>query len=314
MSKIWVLAYYHLVDIDDPKQEMKEHKRFCAQHDLMGRIYIAKHGINGQMSGSPEGAKAYMEWMEGRDLFKGVHFKIHHWHEHCFPRMQIKVKPKVVALDQDINFETVGDHISPKEWKEHLESNNRPLLLDVRNDYEWEIGRFKGCEKPPCNTFRDFDEWAGNLQESVDPKKTPVMMYCTGGIRCELFSSMLKLRGFDQVYQLKGGVINYGLEEGSDHWEGKLFVFDDRMAVPLDEKNTDVIGKCHHCGTPNDSYFNCANMDCNKLFLCCTECVQTHKGCCGDSCATLSSDRIRPVNHQQPHKPFRKWYNYLSKK
>lgn len=307
-EEIIVLAFYHIVPIENPKQEMKEQKRFCAQHNLQGRVYIADHGINGQMSGDREGAKAYMEWMHQRELFHDVHFKLHNWHEHCFPRMQIKVKPKVVACDHPVNWQHRGKHLSPKEWKAFLDQENPPPVLDARNDYEWEIGRFKGAKKPPCGTFRDFDRWASDLKQEHDPKK-PILMYCTGGIRCELFSSMLQERGFEEVYQLQGGVINYGLEEGAKHWDGKLFVFDDRMAVPISEEETAVIGRCSLCQTPCDTYYNCANMDCNELFIACPDCLQTHQGCCQASCAT--QERVRPLDEQQPSKPFKKWYNYL---
>ena len=110
------------------------------------------------------------------------------------------------------------------------------LILDVRNDYEWKIGRFEGSELPPLETFREFPAYAKKLKEERDPKTTSVMMYCTGGIRCEFFSALMKKEGFEKVVQLDGGVIHYGLKEGSDHWEGKLFVFDDRLAVPMGEK------------------------------------------------------------------------------
>lgn len=201
-----------------------------------------------------------------------------------------------------------GEHVSPKQWKEMIEKKDGHILLDVRNDYEWKIGHFEGAELPPCETFRDFKEYADGLREKVDPTKTPVMMYCTGGIRCELYSSILKERGFDKVYQLDGGVINYGLKEGSDHWLGKLFVFDDRLAVPISKKEVPVIGKCQFCQKPNDTYLNCANMDCNNLFLCCKDCMQEYKGCCKEECK--NAERVRPYQEHSAHKPFRKKHNY----
>ncbi len=139
-------------------------------------------------------------------------------------------------------------------------------------------------------------------------------MYCTGGIRCELYSSILKERGFDNVFQLQGGIINYGLEQGSKHWNGKVFVFDDRLAVPISDEPTKIIGTCHHCNTPNESYLNCANIDCNNLFLCCPECLQKLQGCCSENCK--HAERVRPFHQESAHKPFRKWYEYsdVSKK
>ena len=189
-----------------------------------------------------------------------------------------------------------------------LESNDDHIVIDVRNDYEWKVGHFDGAVTPPLSTFREFRDYAKELQDKIDPKNTKVMMYCTGGIRCELYSSLLKEEGIEKVYQLDGGVINYGLKEGSKHWHGKLFVFDDRMTVPISDEESEVIGKCHHCSAPTDDYYNCANMDCNHLFLCCSKCLMDLKGCCKTECR--EAPRVRPFEHQNPHKPFRKRYQY----
>lgn len=297
-----VLAYYHFSKIADPHAEVKMHKRFFEGRDVTCRIYISEQGMNGQASGSRADAIAYMEWMHSRPEFKDVWFKIHGHHENVFPRITVKYRPQLVALDEEVDLEDTGEHVPPEEWKKMLSNEPEKVLLDVRNDYEWKIGHFEGAELPPCETFRDFKDYADTLKETVDPKKTPVMMYCTGGIRCELYSAILKKKGFDRVYQLDGGIINYGLKEGNSHWLGKLFVFDDRLSVPLSEKDGTVIGKCRHCESPNDTYYNCANMDCNELFLCCPDCAAQYAGCCQESCK--DAPRVRP--YQASHKPFRR--------
>lgn len=307
--EFFVLAYYHFTPIANPQQEVDAHKEFFKDRQITSRIYISKDGINGQMSGIRADAEAYMRWMHAKEDFKGMPFKIHPHHENVFPRQIVKLRKQLVALDEEVNLEDGGEHVSPARWKELLESDEKPLLLDVRNSYEWEVGRFEGAECPPCETFREFKDYAQNLGKQVDPKKTPVMMYCTGGIRCELYSSLLRKGGFEEVYQLDGGIINYGLKEGSDHWLGKLFVFDDRLTVPISDEPAPVIGTCHVCKTPNESYFNCANMDCNRLFLCCADCLKKWSGCCCERCH--QAPHVRPYNHQNPHKPFRRWYNYF---
>lgn len=304
-----VLAYYHLDPIQHPEQEVLTHKRFFEGRDVTSRIYISEQGINGQMSASTTDAHAYMEWMKSRPEFPGIQFKLHTHHEHVFPRKTVKYRKQLVAVDAYVDLAKRGEHVSPQLWKEMMETENNRVLLDVRNDYEWKIGHFEGAELPPCETFREFKAYADKLSTEVDTKKTPVMMYCTGGIRCELYSSILKEKGFERVYQLDGGVINYGLKQGNDHWLGKLFVFDDRLAVPLCDKETKVIGKCHHCGAADDHYYNCANMDCNALFLCCPECLKQFSGCCQEACQ--HAPRLRPYQHQNPHKPFRRWHHYL---
>lgn len=308
-SQYFVLAYYHFTSIPDPHQEVATHKAFFKNCQLTSRIYISEQGINGQMSGIQKDAEAYMKWMHSNPLFENMPFKIHTYHEQVFPRQTIKYRKQLVALDEEVDLSQIGKHVAPAEWKALLKSEEKPMLLDVRNDYEWEVGRFEGAVCPPCATFREFKEYAAELKSEVDPQTTPVMMYCTGGIRCELYSSLLLKEGFKTVYQLDGGIINYGLKEGSDHWLGKLFVFDDRLTVPISEEEAPIIGKCYHCQTSIESYYNCANMDCNRLFLCCSTCLKQFQGCCSTGCQT--APRVRPYHHQNDHKPFRKWYHYF---
>jgi UPF0176 protein len=142
------------------------------------------------------------------------------------------------------------------------------------------------------------------LKKERDPKKTKVMMYCTGGIRCEFYSAVMKKEGFEQVYQLDGGVIQYGLDEGQSQWEGKLFVFDDRLVVPISGEAAPSIAVCKHCQISSDVYYNCANMDCNDLFVSCPECLKRMRGCCSEKC---QAGRVRSIAEDANPKPFRKW-------
>lgn len=311
-SPFLILAYYLFVPIHDPLGEVQAHQNFLKNRQITCRIYISEQGINGQLSGEREDTEAYMEWMQANPLFAKVSFKIHGYHENVFPRQTVKYRQKLVALDEEIDFAQTGEHVSPERWKALLTSETSPLLLDIRNDYEWSVGHFKGAISPPCSTFREFKQYMETLTEQVNPQETPVMMYCTGGIRCELFSSLLLKKGFKKVYQLEGGIINYGLKQGSDHWLGKLFVFDDRLVVPISDQPTPVVGQCEHCQTPNESYYNCANMDCNHLFLCCPSCLEQLDGCCSSPCQT--APRRRPYQQQNAHKPFRKWFHYFKDK
>ncbi len=299
-----VLAYYSVDGLEDPHAEVVRHQEFFKTRDFKGRIYISEQGINGQASASKEHAEEYMEWMQADPRFARMPFKVHEVKEHAFPKMTVKYRKQLVAIDCEVDFSKRGEAVSPERWKQMLEERNgQTIVLDVRNDYEWKIGHFEGSELPKLETFREFPEYAKKLKEERDPKDTVVMMYCTGGIRCEFYSALMKNEGFENVYQLEGGVIQYGLEKGSEHWKGKLFVFDDRLVVPLGEEAAAPISACAHCATPNDVYYNCANMDCNELFLCCPDCLKKHQGCCCTEC--LQEDRIRP--YQETAKPFRKW-------
>lgn len=296
-----VLAYYALLPIEDPHAEVAKHKEFFKSRDFTGRIYLSEEGINGQSCGLKSQAEEYQEWLLSDPRFANVQFKVHSSSEHVFPKMTVKYRKQLVAIDCKVDFSKRGQPLSPSEWKKMLEEKGKEtLLLDVRNDYEWELGHFEGAELPTLQQFRQFPEYVKELKERCDPLQTPVMMYCTGGIRCEYYSSMLIQEGFQKVYQLDGGVIQYGLEQGSQHWKGKLFVFDDRLTVPLSQEH-EVIGTCSYCAKENDVYYNCANMDCNELFFCCLECLRAHKGCCSEGC---EQGRVRPFH--ETAKPFRK--------
>jgi UPF0176 protein len=335
-----VLAYYYFANIENPREEVEIHKRYLADKDFSSRIYISEEGINGQACGLKEHAEAYMNWMKGRELFSGIKFKIHNHHEHIFPRKDIKFRNQLVAMDTKVDLKKTGVLLSSREWRKMLKKEDKKVLVDVRNDYEWNIGHFKGAELPELKNFREFREYAEDLKQKTS-LDTPVMMYCTGGIRCEYYSSYLLEKGFNKVYHLDGGVLGYRLEnerdegyiienknenkgaeigndksyfveekeilncneknnmeskamgnqlkegqlEEDEFWVGKIFVFDDRLAVPLNEKiKSPTISECLFCKTNVDKYFNCANALCNKLFICCTACIAKSQGCCSDAC------------------------------
>ena len=303
----YVLAFYLFTSIEDPHAEVAKHHAFFEGRDIKSRIYISEHGINAQMSALKSHALEYIEWMRQDERFAKIDFKIHTYHEQVFPRATVKYRKQLVALDHDANPQEGGEHVSAARWKEMLqEKDEKVLLLDVRNDYEWKIWHFDGAVKPQLDLFRKFPAYVQELKKSCDPKETKVMMYCTGGIRCELYSALMKKEGFEQVYQLDGWVIKYGLQEGNSEWKGKLFVFDDRLAVPIaEQEEAEVISSCICCKEPCDTYYNCANMDCNELFLCCPSCAESSAGCCSSSCK--EAPRVRPYHatNQRP-KPFRR--------
>ena len=158
-----ILAYYYFTPIADPHQEIAAHQAFFKGRDLTSRIYLSENGINGQMSGIRADIEAYMEWMHANPLFENMPFKIHPYHENVFPRQTIKYRKQLVALDEEVDLSRIGEHVSPAQWKELLQREEKPVLLDVRNDYEWEVGRFDGAVCPPCETFREFRAYAEEL-------------------------------------------------------------------------------------------------------------------------------------------------------
>lgn len=309
MADYQILAFYQYCAIEFPKREVKRHKKFLETLDARCRVYIAQNGINAQMSFASQDAKKYIDWLKEDPRFADTMVKSDPYHEHVFPKVTVKERKQLVALDENPDIALGGKHLPPEEWGKMLEKRDEnTLIIDVRNLYESEIGHFEGAERPPLHSFRDFPAYAEKLTQEKDPQNTKVMMYCTGGIRCETFSALLKEKGFQNVFQLEGGVIHYGHKMGNQHWKGKLFVFDDRLSVPISEEEHPLISKCRFCDVLCDTYYNCANMDCNELFLCCAECGEKQKGTCSKKCQ--ESERLRPYEKADRPKPFRKWYHY----
>lgn len=304
-----VLAFYHIVKLENPQELINKHRKLFKQLDITCRLYISEDGINGQMSASPAASIIYQEWLKSVEELKNVEFKIHYYHEHCFPRQQIKYRKQLVALDAPVDFNFRANHVSSQEWKNMLETKDEnTLVIDVRNRYESKVGYFEGSELPQVDTTREFQAYTEELKQRVDPDKINVYMCCTGGIRCELYSAYMAQSGFKNIHQLDGGIIKYGLEQGNKHWKGKLFVFDDRMVVPISDDPAECVGQCHYCQTSSDVYYNCANTDCNELFLSCPSCIEKELGACCHACKT--APRLRPFDKKQGSKPFRKKHHY----
>ncbi len=304
-----VFAFYHFLtppeSIEDPQKLIKDHKKFFEGKDVKGRIYINEEGINGQMSIHEKDAESYVGWLHTFPFFKDVEFKVHLHPEHAFAKLTVKYRKQLVALDTKVDLRLAGEHLCSEKWSEMIkEKNDNTILIDVRNNYEWKVGHFEGALLPDLENFRDFGEYIEHLKKIYDAKNTKVMMYCTGGIRCELYSALMKEKGFDTIYQLQGGVIKYGIEEGIKHWKGKLFVFDDRMVVPISKDQVEPISYCYKCDKKADTYHNCANMDCNALFISCEDCVDKLSGCCCETC--MDAPRVRAFNRSANPKPFRK--------
>jgi UPF0176 protein len=307
-----VILYYKFVSLDPSRLEIfcRVHRTKCQQLGLSGRVFIAAEGINGTLAGPSEKIDAYKDYLCAQPGFEGTEFKEEVCDEIPFGRLSVRVRPEIVALKpaQPIPAEKIDGqgYLEPQQWRQALESGEDFILLDVRNNYESRIGRFKGAVTPDVENFFDFPAW---LEQARLDKEKKVLMYCTGGIRCEKFSVYMKASGFQNVYQLHGGIINYARQEGGRHFEGKCFVFDDRMAVPVNADEQEPVGRCDISGVPCDTYINCANMDCNKLFLCSREAAIKMQGCCSEAC--MAAANRRPLDIEKLYKPFRRWYKYF---
>lgn len=288
-----ILLYYFYTDISDPEGLSKEHLRICKDMDLKGRILIANEGINGTVSGTVENTEKYKQYMEKHPLFEGIIFKEDGAEEHAFKKMHVRPRPELVnlSLEEDVNpHEITGEYLEPSEFFEQMQREDT-VVLDVRNTYEYDVGHFRGAIRPEVETFRDTPEWVRNNRELFEGKK--VLTYCTGGIRCEKFSGWLKREGFEDVGQLHGGIASYGKDPVAKGqlWDGQMYVFDERLTVPVNQVEHVVVGKDHYDGEPCERYINCANPECNAQILASEENQAKHLGGCSLECAEHPKNR-----------------------
>lgn len=273
-----VLLYYKYVRIDDPAKFAAAQRTLCQSLDLKGRILIAEEGINGTVAGEAEATRQYQETLLADPRFADMEFKISHGDAATFPKLMVKTRSEIVSLglEHDVNpNEATGTHLMPKEWKQMLdEQPDDVIVFDARNRYESDVGYFEGAIKPDIEHFRDLPKVVEDYEHLKDKK---VLMYCTGGIRCEKASALFLEKGFKHVYQLHGGIVSYLEHVGRDHWEGDCFVFDQRMVVP-DEfaLAAEPAGRCEHTGVRTRNLINCAQVSCHRLFVVCSDALATH--------------------------------------
>ncbi len=274
-----IILYYQFTPLSDPEAVKLWQKTLADSLNLRGRILISKHGINGTVGGDIDDVKKYIKATKQFPGFKNTVFKWSDGSREDFPRMSVKVRDEIVAFEAGDELRVDengviggGIHLKPKQVHELVASRDDVVFFDGRNAHEAAIGKFKNAIVPDTHTSRDF---ISELESGKydDLKDKPIVTYCTGGIRCEILSSLMKNRGFEEVYQIDGGIVKYGEAYGDDGlWEGSLRVFDDRMTVNFSE-NAKTIGECSHCSGKTSNYENCAFDQCNDLVLICESCT-----------------------------------------
>lgn len=278
-----VLLFYKYQTIEDPEQFAKDHLAFCKSIGLKGRVLVGKEGINGTVSGPMDVTQAYMDYVHQLPGFEDLWFKQDLADDYAHRKMFVRPREEIVALnlEEDINpLEVTGQYLSPNEFREAILDEDT-IVLDTRNDYEYDLGHFKGAVRPDIRNFRELPQWVLDNKEKFMDKR--VVVYCTGGIRCEKFSGWMVKEGFKDVGQLHGGIDTYGKdpEVQGDLWEGKMYVFDDRIAVPINHVNPTVIAKDYFDGQPCERYVNCGNPNCNEQIICSQENEDKYiRGCC----------------------------------
>ncbi len=274
-----VILYYKFIPVADPAITMRWQRELCVRLQLKGRIIISKHGINGTLGGDIENLREYKREMNRSVLFKGIQYKWSDGTGKEFPRLSVKVRDELVAfgVPEEIKVDEKGvvgggQHLKPEALHKLIEEKgDEVVFFDGRNAYEAAVGKFKDAVIPDTKTTHDFiREIESDKYDEI--KNKPIVTYCTGGVRCEILSSLMKKRGFKDVYQMDGGIVKYG-EKYADEgfWEGSLYIFDGRMNHRFSNNSKDI-GRCIYCDARTSRYINCTDRSCNRLVLVCEAC------------------------------------------
>ncbi|RPD99663.1 rhodanese-related sulfurtransferase [Aureibaculum marinum] len=284
------LSFYAYSKIGNPSLFRNHLFVLWNEQDVLGRIYVAHEGINAQLSVPADNFNDFKEKLDQIPFLKNVRLNIAVEQDNMsFLKLKVKVRDKIVAdglNDASFDVTNIGVHLKAKEFNKLLADPNT-ICVDMRNHYESEIGHFEGAITPDVDTFRDsLDVIEEDLRDHKEDKN--LLMYCTGGIRCEKASAYYKHKGFKNVFQLEGGIIEYVRQVNEEKLEnkfvGKNFVFDHRRAEKISD---DVIANCHQCGKPCDTHVNCKNEACHLLFIQCDACKEKMEGCCSEKCQEI---------------------------
>jgi UPF0176 protein len=311
MIRYQTLLYYCYSNIEGAEQFASDHLQFCKSLNLFGRIIVADEGLNGTVSGTDESCKIYMDTLHADPRFSKIDFKVDDVEEPSFIKMHCRYKAEIVfsglrdpsVINPEIK---TGIHLEPQDFVK-MKDDDDVVIVDVRSNYEHSIGRFKNAITFDIENFRDFPQ---QINELAKFKNKKIVTYCTGGIKCEKASALLLHEGFENVYQLHGGIIKYGKEAGGEDFEGKCYVFDNRVAVDVNSVNPKVISTCRNCGAHTTKMINCANPECNEHFTQCDACGEQLDGACSDACQEHPRKRVydgtgyyvkvpQPINEQK---------------
>jgi UPF0176 protein len=276
-----IILYYCFTPLKDPEAVRLWQRNVCESLGLKGRIIISSHGINGTVGGDMAAVKKYVKMTKHYPGFKDIDFKWSDGRGDDFPRLRVRVRDEIVSFGAPdeliVDRRGVvggGVHLTPTEVNELVaERGDEVVFFDGRNAFEARIGKFKNAVVPDVKTTRDF---VGVLESGRYDhlKDRPIVTYCTGGVRCEVLSSVMRARGFNEVYQIDGGIVRYGEQFANRGlWEGSLYIFDARMNQEFPGE-TKVLGTCERCAEPTSRFYNCANLACRKLILLCDQCVK----------------------------------------
>jgi UPF0176 protein len=279
-----VLLFYKYVNLQNPERIVLEHLHWCLQNEIKGRVFFANEGVNGTVSGLVENIEKYKSQLIKYPEFSDIWFKEDVADAQSFNKMHVRLKKEIVHGDlMGVSIKNGGKRLSPEELLKLYQDGKEFVIVDARNWYESKIGKFKNAITPPMKNFR---EWKSVVDEDLKEfKEKTIITYCTGGIRCEKASAYMVEKGFKDVYQLDGGIVNYIKKFPDTFWEGGMFVFDERrVVVPNNKEEIKHIAHCHFCGEPTSYYINCHNQDCDKIIVSCHNCKLENDYCCSEEC------------------------------
>ncbi len=309
------VSFYRYVIIKNPQQFRDELYKQWNDLGCLGRIYVAYEGVNAQMNVPEHNWDKFADAIQNNPYLKDIPFKVAVEDDgKSFLKLQIKVRKKIVAdglKDDEYDVTNVGTHLNAKQWNEAMQQG--ATIVDMRNFYESEIGHFKGALLPQAETFaKELPEVLDMLRGKEDEK---VLLYCTGGVRCEKTSAYLKHHGFNDVNQLHGGIIDYKRQidetKEDNMFRGKNFVFDNRLGERISDE---VISRCHQCGKPSDRHVNCANIRCNLLFIQCEECAEKYGNTCSPECheyVLAPAERKAELEKIHQYRPVKRYYRHV---
>lgn len=297
-QKYFLLTFYKFVSLKNPLEFVEEHKQFCNDIGLKGRIFIGEEGINATLTGNTGQIKAYRLFLNSIPEFNDISDideKTTIVDSHKFPKMIVRYRKEIVSLGEIFNNSDIKQathKLSVDEFKNILDNRaDDYVILDMRNHYEYNLGHFKNAIPAGTIYFRELKDVLNNYKKEFSHKK--IIMYCTGGIRCEKAGALLEREGLEGVYQLDGGVVKYVNKFNDKNWHGNLYTFDDRISTHVGDESTHiVISKCHYSGKPAEEYFNCRYSVCNDQIISTKSEYERHFGFCSEECLNSAKEDL----------------------
>ncbi|MGI8668989.1 MAG: rhodanese-related sulfurtransferase [Aridibacter sp.] len=303
------ISFYKYHKIENTQEFRDKLFKNLSELNVLGRIYVAAEGINAQISVPEKDLQNFVDYLSSYEFLRNIRLNIALEDDgKSFWKLIIRVRQKIVADgidDESFSVENKGEYLNAEEFNK-LTENPETVVVDMRNYYEFEVGHFENAREIPADTFREQLPLAAEML--ANKKDTPIVMYCTGGIRCEKASAYLRYKGFKEVYHLEGGIIEYvrKVQENKleNKFKGKNFVFDARMGERI---TNDILSNCHQCGELCDTHRNCENLGCHLLFIQCDKCFEQFDGCCTPECQEiikLSEDKQKEIRQNEKSKIF----------